>query len=134
MADDITIAGKTIALDEVTIESATKLVARDKIGWGSPGTYNDVDLAHPVPVQEGGTYAYRAGTATGTVDVPTGAQLKRVSVSAGITASATVTIGGGDTITIPAGDAFDEQIPGQAVSADVVIGGSIQSYYVSWVA
>jgi hypothetical protein len=46
-----------------------------------------------------------------------------------------VTIGTGDTITIPAGGSFDEQIPGQATAgADVVIGGTVSTYYVAWVA
>jgi hypothetical protein len=85
-------------------------------------------------VTEGGTYGYAAGTAAGTVDVPTGARVKRVSVLAGSGGSATVTIAGGNTITIPASGSFDEQIPGQATAgADVVIGGTVASYYVSWV-
>lgn len=52
MADDITIAGKTIALDEVSIEGSVKLVTRDKVGWGSPGTYQDVDAANPLPITD----------------------------------------------------------------------------------
>jgi hypothetical protein len=84
-----------------------------------------------------GTFGYAAGTAAGNVDVPTGARIKRVSVIAGAAASATVTILGGNTITIPAGGAFDEQVPGDATATsgatDVVIGGTIQSYYVAWV-
>jgi hypothetical protein len=84
-----------------------------------------------------GTYAYAAGTAAGNVDVPTGARLKRVSVIAGATVAATVTILGGNTITVPAGGAFDDQIPGDATgtssTSEVVIGGTVQSYYVAWV-
>ncbi|MCA1571709.1 MAG: hypothetical protein LC798_15625 [Chloroflexi bacterium] len=78
-------------------------------------------------------YGYAAGTAATTVDVPAGARVRRVSVIAGTSVAATVTIAGGDTITIPAGAAFDEQIPGDvAMAADVVIGGTVQAYYVSW--
>jgi hypothetical protein len=74
------------------------------------------------------------GTAAATVDVPAGARVKRVSVIAGSGGTATVTIAGGATITIPAGGSFDEQIPGDAtVGADVVIGGTVTSYYVGWV-
>jgi hypothetical protein len=81
-----------------------------------------------------GAYGYASGTAAATVDVPAGARVKRVSVIAGSGGTATVTIAGGATITIPAGGSFDEQIPGDAtVGADVVIGGTVTSYYVGWV-
>ena len=80
-----------------------------------------------------GTYAYASGTSAGTVDVPSGARVKRVSVLAGVSAGATITIAGGTTITVVAGTSFDEQIPGDAtLGGDVVIGGTIQSYYVAW--
>jgi hypothetical protein len=133
MADeDITIAGKTIAMDFASVDGEIKRVARDKIGWGAPGYYQDADIATPMPVQEGGTFGYASGTSPATVDVPAGARLQRVSVIAGLSVAATVTIGAGNTITIPAGAAFDENVPGQALGADVVIGGTIQSYYVAW--
>lgn len=99
------------------------------------GPLTDAQLrATPVPITASdGAFAYAAGTAAGTVDVPTAARLKRVSVVAGASVGATVTIGGGATITIPAGQSFDEQIAGAAVGADVVIGGTVQAYYVAWV-
>lgn len=82
---------------------------------------------------DGGTYGYAAGTSAGTVDVPANARAKRVSVLAGSGGSATVAIAGGSTITVPAGGSFDEQIPGLAAAGgDVVIGGTVASYYVSW--
>lgn len=91
-------------------------------------------IASALPTIDGGTYGYAAGTATATVDVPAGARVKRVSVLAGSGGSATVTIAGGNTITIPANTYFDEQIPGlAALGGDVVIGGSVNTYYVSWV-
>jgi hypothetical protein len=81
-----------------------------------------------------GVYGYAAGTATGTVDVPTDARLRRVSVVAGTASAATVTIGGGNTITVPAGYAFDDEIVGEATNKDVVIaGGPLQAYYIAWV-
>jgi hypothetical protein len=90
-------------------------------------------ISGPITVA-GGTYGYAAGTAAGTVDVPTGARVKRVSVIAGASA-ATVAIAGGATITIPAGGSFDEQVPGDTTAgADVVIGGTVSSFYVGWVA
>lgn len=83
-------------------------------------------------VEGGGVYDYDAGTSAGTVDVPAGKRVRRVSVIPGA-GTATVAIAGGDTITIPAGAMFDEQIPGQvAAGADVVIGGVVASYYVAW--
>jgi hypothetical protein len=86
-----------------------------------------------VGIYELGTFHYAAGTTTGTVDIPSTALLKRVSVIANAASSTTVTIGGGATVTIPATMVFDETIPGKAVGADVVIGGGApQSYYVAW--
>lgn len=85
-------------------------------------------------VTESGAYDYRSGTAAAIVDVPAGARVKRVSVLAGDSGSVTVAIAGGATITIPAGGSFDEQIPGLALAGgDVVIGGTVATYYVSWV-
>jgi hypothetical protein len=121
--------GDSVAADLV----ASRKHQRVKLSIGPTGTAADASTANPVPVAEGMTYAYAAGTTAGTVDVPSAALLRRVSVIAGGSA-ATVTIGGGATITIPAGGVFDEQIPGRAVGTDVVIGGSVVSYYVSWVA
>lgn len=99
----------------------------------SDGRVDTFDPVTLVPT-DSGTYGYAAGTATGTIDVPSGARLKRVAVIANASSATTVTIGGGATITIPSGGSFDEQVPGSALGADVVIaGGAPQSYYVSWV-
>lgn len=87
---------------------------------------------NPVSQRESGTYGYKSGTTAGTVDVPAGARLRRVSVAATESGSATVQIGGGDVISIPQGGGFDEQIPGAAVGADIVVGGNVLTYYVSW--
>lgn len=91
-----------------------------------------IDAASTIKTRQAGTYGYAAGTSVGTVDVPIAARLSRVSVIAGIS-GATIAIGAGATITIPANGSFDEQIPGEALGADVVIAGSVQSYYVAWV-
>lgn len=96
-------------------------------GTAGPRALTDADIG-------AGTYTYAAGTAPATVDVPATARLKRVSIIAGTGGTATVTIGGGATITIPAGGSFDEQLAGTATNADVVIGGTVSSYYVAWVA
>jgi hypothetical protein len=52
VADNVTLAGKTFAADEVAIEGTTVLVPRDKIGWGAPGTYQDADATHPLPTAD----------------------------------------------------------------------------------
>ena len=128
-----------VALDAATLAALETIQANTGLDLSPLATEAKLEavralLAGTLAVKDAGTYAYRAGTAAGTVDVPTGARLRRVSVLAGASAAATVTIGGGDTITIPAGGALDESISGDAVGADVVIGGTVQSYYVSWVA
>lgn len=92
-----------------------------------------VSASNPLPVDSGsGTFGYDAGTATGTVDVPANAKLRCVSVVAGAAANATITIGGGDTITVLAGGDFTENEFGATTGMDVVIGGTVRSYYVSW--
>jgi hypothetical protein len=109
-----------VALDNATLAALEQITA----------TLSGV----PHVVVDTGTYGYASGTAAGTVDVPAGARVKRVSVIAGSGAAATITIAGGSTITIPAGGSFDEQIPGDATAgADVVIGGTVSSFYVGWV-
>lgn len=122
MADNVTIknasgATVTVGTDEVTIGGVPVQVQR-------------------VLVYEG-TFAYAAGDTAETVDVPTGARIKRVSVVAGA-APATLTILGGETIPIPAGASFDEIVPGDAIATaganEIVVGGDVDAYYVSWVA
>jgi hypothetical protein len=143
MADNTLQTGlDNIATDELaTLNGADVSAAnprikaqRTKVVFGSDGTATDVDATHPLPSGDARTYGYAAGVVAATVDVPAQAHVKRVSVIAGASAAATITIAGGQTITVPAGAAFDEQIPGEApAGADVVIGGTVQSYYVSWV-
>jgi len=87
-----------------------------------------------VTVRDPSAYAYSAGTAAGTVNVPAEARLETVSVVAGSGGSATCTIGGGNTITIPASATFSDNISGATKDQDVVIGGTVASYYVSWTA
>jgi hypothetical protein len=75
------------------------------------------------------TFAYKAGTAAATVDVPAGARLRAVRV----VGAATVVIAGGDTITVPASTTFAVDVAGDvAAGADVVIGGTPAAYFVSW--
>jgi hypothetical protein len=131
VASDLSsLAGKDFATQTTLAAVLAKLIV-------SPAT--EATLASVLSAVDGlealqahGTYGYASGTATATVDVPAGARVKRVSVIAGAS-SATITIAGGDMITVPAGASFDEQIPGDAtLGGDVVIGGTITSYYVAW--
>lgn len=79
-----------------------------------------------------GTFAYAAGTAAATVDVPAGGRARFVTVLAGA-GPATIVIAGGATITVPAGGSLDIPIVGDtAAGADVVIGGTVASYLVTW--
>lgn len=81
-----------------------------------------------------GTYAYAAGVVAATIDVPAGARVTRVTLLASSAGTATVTIAGGATITLPASTSFDEVIRGDApLGGDVVIAGNVASYYVAWV-
>lgn len=129
MSDNITIGGKTLATKDDGTAHHVKDLMEVADGAGAPAP---VSPTNPMHVREPGTYAYRAGNAATTVDVPAQARLKRVSVVAGVSVAATITIGGGETITVPAGMAFDEILPGAAIGADVVIGGTVQAFYVSW--
>jgi hypothetical protein len=151
MADRITINDANGVAVDVSVDDLGTLndlptdvhVQRFKVGFGSDSIGQDVDAAHPLPVTVSGplqtqvtrgTFGYHAGTAAATVDVPAGAHLRSISVIPGA-GTATVTIAGGDTITIPQGGAFDEHIDDDTTAgADVVIGGTVASYYVSWAA
>lgn len=78
------------------------------------------------------TFGYAAGVAAGTVDIPAAARLTRIAVVAGAS-PATVVIDGGDTITVPTAMAFSEDIMGDVPKgADVVIGGTVATFYVAW--
>jgi hypothetical protein len=78
------------------------------------------------------TFAYKAGTAAATVNVPADARLMALHVIAGA-APATVAIAGGDTITVPINGTFAPAIVGDVtLGGDVVIGGTVASYFVSW--
>lgn len=62
--EDIKVGGYTVAADLVTIEGEIKRVGRDKIGFGAPGTYNDVDTGHPLPTADAAAAAALALLAT----------------------------------------------------------------------
>lgn len=169
MADRITIKDANGLDVDVSVDDLGTLndaptdvhVQRFKPAFGSDSVGQDVDAAHPLPVDASavvaalatlqaelaqklepgqsvsvsrGTFGYHAGTAAATVDVPVGAHVRSISIIPGA-GTATVTIAGGDTITIPQGGAFDERINDDTpAGADIVIGGTVASYYVSWAA
>lgn len=122
-ADIASLAGKDFATQTTLALILAKIIA-------APAT--ETTLAAVSTAVAHGTYGYAAGTSAATVDVPAGARVKRVSVLAG-QGTATITIAGGVTITVPTGAAFDETIPGDAtLGADVVVGGTVAAYYVAW--
>jgi len=80
LADNIPVAGKTIATDEVTIGGATVHVQRTKLGYGADGTYTgDVSPSTPLPVADdvratgGASMHHRVATATDNVNVKSSA-------------------------------------------------------------
>lgn len=80
-----------------------------------------------------GVLAYDAGTGAATVTVPAGAWLKTVSVVC-TTAPGTVKIGTNDTVTVPVGSSFSQDVGGGIQGqVDVVISAS-DAYYVDWIA
>lgn len=89
-----------------------------------------------VPVFEpryGGTYAYAAGTSAATVNVPANGRVQQVYAVSGSGGASTITIAGGDTITVPASTAFSTQITCDTDNQDVVFAGAnLASYFVSW--
>jgi hypothetical protein len=127
-----------ILTDEITTRNGGAVTAVQaevvKVATGGNGVATDVSEASPFPVKDGGTFAYRAGGAPVTVTVPAGARLRYVGVVAASDANATVTIAAGQTITVPAGMAFERALPGTQTAGDVVIAGSVTAYYVDWVA
>ena len=111
------------------LENITVTVSNPSAAGGA----SEATLAAVLVAVAHGTYGYATGTAAATVDVPAGARVRRVSVLAGASVAATVAIAGGAAITVPAGQLFDEQIPGDAtLGGDVVIGGTVQTFYVAW--
>lgn len=65
MSDNVTVAGATIATDEVTIDSVVAQVQRVKPGFGASGAY-DGDVSHvlplPVAAYAGTTYVQNGTT------------------------------------------------------------------------
>lgn len=82
-----------------------------------------------------GSYGYSAGTGGGTVNVPAEATVLQISGYAS-GADGTITIGGGDTITVRDGGAWNEVPPQGALQAGAglaVVFGASMDYCVSWV-
>lgn len=88
-----------------------------------------------------GRWDYASDTGDGTVTVPAKARLMSMSAKAPSDTPATVTINGGDPITIDAGSSWGDQIPPYALAPgdnETLIGEfpivftGTSSYYVSW--
>jgi hypothetical protein len=111
---------------------AAVLAAVDGLEGGIAPLATQVTLAAVAASVARGTFGYAAGTVAATVDVPSGARVRYVTVLSGA-GPATVTIAGGAAITVPTGGNFDRALAGDApLGADVVIGGTVASYYVEW--
>lgn len=52
MADNVSVAGSTIAADEVTINSTSVKAQRIKPGFGVDGTWTEVSSSDPLPVAD----------------------------------------------------------------------------------
>lgn len=88
-------------------------------------------LAEVSIANETGAWAYRAG-ASGTVAVPAGRRVLQITATAGA-ADATMTINGGDTITIPAYRALTIEPKGNLVAPSIVF-TSTTAYFIEDVA
>lgn len=102
------------------------------------GSYVDVKvtpsgaiLAEVSIANETGAWAYRAG-ASGTVAVPAGRRVLQITATAGAV-DATMTINGGDTITIPAYRALTIEPKGNLVAPSIVFTGTT-AYFIEDVA
>lgn len=81
-----------------------------------------------------GDWAYRAGT-SGTVDfasVPTQKRILNITATAPTTGNGSITINGGDAITVPAGLQFNVPIPEEKLVDPVIVFTGTDSYYVDW--
>lgn len=86
MSDNVTIAGRAIAADEATVEGATVLVPREKVGYGDPGSYTDVSALNPLPVTTPGDVALGTTADTATANTIVG-RLKAIANALATTAS-----------------------------------------------
>ncbi|MBX3128392.1 MAG: hypothetical protein KF718_16840 [Polyangiaceae bacterium] len=81
-------------------------------------------------------YQYDSGAAPGTANVPPGGRVNQISAVAPDGGPGSLTIGGGSTITIPAGRTFSESFADprkQLVGPCAVAFAAAQSWFVSWV-
>lgn len=123
-------AGDVIAADDIGGVKHQQV----KIEFGATGVATQVSSSNPLPVAIAssvsdpfrGTSAYFGGT-SGTVVVPSGARI--VSISAHATTAGAVTIFGGPSVPIPAGNAFSDEWSGFSGPGSIVFAGT-DSYYV----
>lgn len=77
-------------------------------------------------------WAYAAGSGGGTVSVPAGARVFRITAQDGVGAGGTIEIDGGDTITVGAGGAFDIDLHGAVPGGIDIVFSAGLDYYVDW--
>jgi hypothetical protein len=85
--------------------------------------------ASPVPISdsERGTWGYVAGT-NGTVNIAAGRRV--LAIQARSTAGGTVTVNGGDSVSVAAGSSLTIQPKGNLVAPTIVFSAGITSYLV----
>lgn len=105
-----------------------RLIDNDQLTVGAQTVYRQrVNVVPPNPS------LYKAGV-SGSVTIPTTHQI--VSLSAYCTSAATVVINGGDTINIPAGGAFTDELydaPIVGTGAGTVVFTTTTNYYVRYI-
>ena len=127
-------AGANLFREGVVVSDPDNAQARAKILNSAPsgGEYGlAVRHVGPIDGNQTGTWDYRAGT-TGTPTIPAGAKILQISAAAPTASSATFTINGGNTITIPAGQAVTFEPKGNLVQPSLIFTGTA-SYIVEFV-
>lgn len=76
---------------------------------------------------ERGTWSYVSGV-NGTVVVAAGKRV--IGIAAYSTAGGTLTIDGGDSVTIPAGSAISIEPKGNLIAPTIVFSGGVTAYFV----
>jgi len=88
---------------------------------------------HPVLTYDDGAFTYDADTGGGTVNVPADARVVEISCHAA-GGDGTLTIGGGDSITVRSGQSFNVLGADKLVGAVALVFSATLDYYVSWTA
>lgn len=138
--DDVSLMSGSVSITGGLLNVATYVWDTTNLVWvkatqasggGGGGSVTVTNFPAVQPVQETtnplrGTSSYFAGT-SGTVAIPAGARV--VSIAAHATSASSVTIFGGASIPIPAGNGFSDGYSGFVGAGNIVFTGT-DSYYV----